>query len=503
LRGGNFLSGDFGSVIGPVAPEIILCVLGLLLLVAGMFLPAHRKATIIFWTCLVGLGTALCSCVMVLAAIALSPEPLQMPNWLGATLRVDEFALVLKILINLATILTILISPEYIQHRLTAGRSEYFPLVVFAALGMTLLVSATDLITIYVAMELTSLVSYVLVGYMKRDPKSTEAGMKYFLVGAASSAIMLYGMSLTYGMTGATDLASIRRAIAELGSPEPMVLVGLILMVAGFGFKLAAAPFHMWAPEAYEGGPTPIVALISVGPKMAGIAVLLHVLEIGFPEIRDHWSALIAAIAAISMVLGNLTAIPQKNIKRMLAYSSIGQIGYILIGVASLPQSMNDWRTSGIIVYLLVYAFMNIGAFAVVTAVSNAGLSDDIEDYRGLAQSSPLLAVALLVFLASLAGLPPTAGLWGKALIFGAAIYSGFTWLAVVGVACSVVSVFYYFNVVRVMFFLKATTPHTFRNTHLLTAGIIIAITGTLFIGVYPEPFIAMARVGQDIVAAR
>jgi proton-translocating NADH-quinone oxidoreductase chain N len=245
------------------------------------------------------------------------------------------------------------------------------------------------------------------------------------------------------------------------------------------------------------------VALISVAPKIAGMAVLVRFLEMGFSEARSNWAAVLSALACASMLLGNLAAIPQTNIKRMLAYSSIGQIGYVLIAAAAMTRLHGDWRIPGIFVYLLVYTFMNIGAFAVVTAVSHAGLGEMIDDYRGLIRQSPFLAAALVIFLASLAGLPPTAGFWGKALIFGAAIDSGLTWLAVVGVVCSVISVYYYFNVARVMFFFRATSKTKLAIPYLLGAGILIGLIGTLLIGVYPEPFIAATRVGQDILAAR
>lgn len=495
------MESQFTSVIGPLAPEVILCGLGLLLLVLDLVTPRDRKIVLV-WTSLVGLATALASCVIVLNAVGLGNGSAALPPWLGATLRVDELALIFKMIAILATILAVLASPDYVKQRVTSGVGEYYALLVFSALGMSLMAGANDLISIYVAMEYTSICSYVLIGYLKRQPRTAEAGMKYYLVGVTSSAVMLYGMSLAYGYTGSTGLTTMGKVI-ESAAGDSTVILALVLILAGLGFKLAAAPFHMWAPEAFEGGPTPAVALISVGPKAVGVAVLLRILEGAFPGLRMNWTTIIASLAAMSMLLGNLAAIPQTNIKRMLAYSGIGQIGYILMAVAATSTATDDWRMTGIVLYLLTYLFMNLGAFTVVTAVSNAINSDEIEDYKGLIASSPLAAVALVVFLASLAGLPPTAGFWGKAMVFGAAINSGLTWLAVVGIVCSVVSVYYYFNVARVMFFARTGTTGKMQLPLFLSAGIILALIGTLVIGVYPEPFIQMARVSSDRLAMR
>lgn len=401
---------------------------------------------------------------------------------------VDGFALFFKILACVATGIVILSSIEFRKlPKLYAG--EYYSLLLFACLGIMALSASTDLLSIYIALELLALSCYALVGITKSDPKSNEAAVKYFLLGAVASGAMLFGMSYLYGLTGSTNLTSISMSFLVQGR-SPLALLAILLILAGFGFKIAMVPFHMWCPDTYEGAPTPISGFLSVGPKAAGFAVLIRVFLSAFGAIRMDWVMVIAVLSALTMTVGNLVALTQTNIKRMLAYSSIAQAGYILIGFVV----SSDIGLSGVIIYLLAYLFMNLGAFVVVIIVSNSLDSDEIRGYAGLSQRAPGVALALVLFLWSLAGLPPTGGFIGKFLVFAGAIQSGYLWLAIVGVLNSVVSIFYYFNVVRQMYIVKSEFSWPIPKYALLISLVVVCLFFTLFIGLYPEPFIGVAK---------
>jgi NADH-quinone oxidoreductase subunit N len=331
-------------------------------------------------------------------------------------------------------------------------RGEYYALLVFSTLGMTLMASAADLIMLYLSIESTSIPLYVLAGFIKRDDKSTESGMKYFLFGALTSTVMLYGFSLLYGFAGETNLYRLA-AVYQSGQLSPVVLVGAALLVlVGFGFKVAAVPFHFWTPDVYEGAPTPITAFVSTASKAAGFAVLLRVMLAVFPSITTEWTGMLAGLATATMTLGNLLAIWQKNIKRLLAYSSIAHAGYAIIGVVALSQ----FGAASTVFYLAAYVVTNLTAFAVVILFARSAGSEEIADYAGLSRRAPGLALVLLVALLSLAGMPPLAGFVAKFYVFAAAVQSGWIWLAFVGVLNAIVGLYYYLTVLKVVYLYRS-----------------------------------------------
>ena len=445
------------------------------------------------YVALLALAVTLAVTLYLLLGVDLLSEPI-----LGGMLAVDTFALFFQIIAVLAGGLVILSALDYMKGR-TPYRAEFYGLLLFACLAITLVAASADLIMIYIAIELLSITSYILTGYLREDRKSTEAAIKYFLYGAMASAAMLYGMSLLYGVTGTTGLSAIA---ASLGAAEAslrwLVFPALIFLLAGFGFKIAAVPFHQWAPDAYEGAPTPITAFLSVGPKAAGFAVLVRVLLIALPDFRLDWVAVLSAISMVTMTLGNLVALTQRNIKRMLAYSSIAHAGYILIGLVCWDLWRSAGRFTGIngvLIYLLAYLFTNLGAFVVVIAFEQATGSNQIEDYAGLARTSPALAATLLIFLFSLTGIPGTGGFIGKLFVFGAAIQVQFYVLAIVGIINSVIAAFYYLNVVRYMFFEPATEDTTLISpSPALKVTLAVSTAMTLIIGLYVQPFIELVQ---------
>ena len=345
---------------------------------------------------------------------------------------------------------------------------------------------------IYLAIELLSITSYILTGYLREDPKSNEAAIKYFLYGATASAAMLYGMSLLYGATGSTNLSQIAMALRDAeASLRGIIFPAVIFLLVGFGFKIGAVPFHQWAPDAYEGAPTPVTAFLSVGPKAAGFAVLARVFLTALPSFQPDRIALLASISAVTMTLGNLVAIWQKNIKRMLAYSSIAQAGYILLGVVAASAL----GMTSLVFYLIIYLFANLGAFIVIITFSNGGGGDAIEDYAGLSQRSPGLALAMLLFLLSLAGIPPLAGFIGKFYLFAAAMKEGFLWLVLVAVLNSIVSLYYYLQVVRQMYIIPPRTEEPVPASPALSGALLITMAGVLLLGIYPAPLVELIRV--------
>jgi len=428
-------------------------------------------------------------------------------------MAVDPFALFFKVLAIACVMLVILAAVPYLKGR-TRYRSEFYALLIFAGLAISLASSGTDLISIYLAMEFLSITSYVLAGYLKRDEKSTEAGVKYFLYGAVTSAAMLYGMSLLYGATGTTNLAQIAQLLSaggsgtSSGSIQWLAVAAMVPLLAGFAFKIVLSPFHQWAPDTYEGAPTPMTAFLSVGSKAAGFAILVRVFLTALPNFRWNigWMAFLMALSIISMALGNLIALRQTNIKRMLAYSSIAQAGYIVIGVICLAPTANSafLGLNGTLFYLFAYLFTNLAVFSAVIAFESTTGSSEIADYRGLVKRSPIIAGVLLVGLLSLAGIPGTGGFLGKFLVFGAAIQFNTTQtlvLALVGVLTSAIAAFYYLNVVRTMFFEPADEGARPLSVPVgLKYGLAITAVGIVVIGLYPQPFLNLATESMQML---
>jgi NADH-quinone oxidoreductase subunit N len=484
---------DWAESLISLSPQLLLLFWALLVL--GLDLAMKKAKDALVYLALAGFAPPL------LAAVYLLFRGTSQ-SLLSGMVQVDAFSLYFTIIACLAAGLVILASIEYIKAR-TRYRGEFYGLLLLAALAMTLMASASNLVMIYLSIEFMSLTSYVLVGYFRDDPKSSEGGLKYFLFGAVTSALMLYGMSLMYGATGTTDLREIASSLAGMQATMPplrwLILPSILLMIAGFSFKMALVPFHQWSPDAYEGAPTPVATLLSVGPKAMAFSILLRVLLIAVPMFEFDWVAILMGISLVTMTLGNLTAIRQTNIKRMLAYSSIAQAGYILVGIVSIvayPVGID-----GVLLYLMAYLFTNGGAFVAVIAFSHVTNSDEIVDYAGLVRRAPALAGVMVVFFMSLAGLPPTAGFVGKLLVFGAAVQAGFYYLAIIGVLNSVISVAYYFNVVRQMFFLPPPSEERLSLPRFPMAAVIISVILVMIIGLYPQPLIELANRSATMLA--
>ena len=445
--------------------------------------------------------------VLLVAALGLIPSQNQTAT-VATMLSVDPFAVFFKALAIMGVALVILIAMPYLKGR-TAFGGEFYAFLLIAVLAICFAVSAINLIMIYLSMEFLSITSYVLAGYLRQDRKSGEAALKYFLYGATASAVMLYGMSLLYGATGTTDLVQLSTALAARGQGELVWLVtpAVVMLMVGFGFKASLVPFHQWAPDTYEGAPTPVTAFLSTASKATGFAILMRVLltALGSQPIAQTWTTLLVAISVLTMTLGNLTALRQTNIKRLLAYSSIAQAGYMLIGVAAASTSPGLMFSgiNGVLFYLLAYLFTNVGAFAVVTAIETSTGKVELKDYTGLIRRSPWLASLLVIFLLSLAGIPPTSGFLAKFFVFGAGVYRQMWVLLAIAAVNTVVAAFYYLNIVRYMFL----TPPEAQEVRVPVSpafGAVLGITAvvTLLLGIIPGSIIAWASDSARILLA-
>ncbi len=411
------------------------------------------------------------------------------------TVVVDKFALFFKFLVLSIAALVVLGSRDFAEkfHR---SQGEFYGIILLSAVGMMLVAATKELVSIYVSLELATLPIAALAAFM-RDERSSEAGLKFLLLGAVSSALLLYGMVLVYAFTGSTHLDVIASSISSGSVPfgSNVMLVGITLIVVGFGFKISMVPFQMWVPDVYEGSPTPVAAFLSVASKAAGFAVLLRVFYVAFGSVDVDWSVLFAVLAVLSMTVGNLVAILQSNVKRLLGYSTIAQAGYILVGVAAVaassPGGVDGLGPSGVLFYLAAYAVTNLAAFFAVMAIANRTGSEQIDDLAGMAKRSPFLAGVLALSMISLIGIPPTAGFMGKLYLFNAAVSSDLVWLAVVGVLNSVVSAYYYLRVVKTMFLTPAESEEA-KEGIAYSSPVFIAVAvsaiGILLIGVLPGP---------------
>jgi NADH-quinone oxidoreductase subunit N len=392
----------------------------------------------------------------------------------------DRMALFFKILVVGATMLVILASKDYVQ-RFRFFKGEYYFLVLMSALGMMFMASANDLLSMFITLEFSTFGFYVLVAYLREDVASNEAGLKFLILGVFAAGLLAYGISLVYGETGKILFSEI-----AVTAWTPGLVIGFLLIFAALGFKIGAVPFHSWIPDTYHGAPTPITAFLSIAPKGAAFAILLRLCFVSLAALKPAWVLLLVGVSILSMTYGNIVAIAQKNIKRLLAYSGIAQIGNILIGLAAGTKMGED----AILFYLLTYLFANLGAFAVVIAVSNLIRSDEIEDYSGLNRRSPFLAFAMLVFLLSLAGVPPLAGFIGKLYIFLAAIKQELYTLIIVGLVNIVISMYYYLIIVKKMYINEPTDRSPLIVSPSMQAVIYVGLAGTLILGIYPKPFI-------------
>jgi len=461
-----------------LAPELITALSGSLAILVGAFLPRARRASL--YLALLGIALAAAACVLLIGRNTTS---------FFGTLVVDDFAIFFKLVFLLAAALVALASGDF-SHRHSGIEGEFHGLLLFATTGMMLMAGTRELISLYLALELASISLYLMAGLARRDQKSSEAALKYLLLGALSSAVLLYGMALLYGLSGTTDLAGIARAVGQTTSPA--LLLGMVLVASGFAFKIAAVPFQMWAPDVYEGAPTPVTAFLSVASKAAGFAALVRVFTVALPSLQPDWVALFVVLSALTMTLGNVAAIPQTNIKRMLAYSSIGHAGYLLMGVAAATAL----GLSSLLFYLLAYTVTNVAAFVVVIAASQTVPDDQISGYAGLHRRSPFLSFALAASLLSLAGLPPMAGFFAKLYLFAAAFQAGLTWLVVLGLLNSAISLYYYSQVVRQMYLVPPAEEQPVRVLfpRLALLSLSVALAGVFALGILSDPFLAFAQ---------
>lgn len=421
----------------------------------------------------------------------------------GGTFFVDRFGAFFKMIFLCAAFFAAASSGQLMK-RLTADHGEFFSLVLLSTVGMMVLVSTNELITLYVALELTTIPLFVLAAYRKDRLTSSEAGLKYLILGAVSSAILLYGISLIYGLTGSTFLSIslnrlLEQSIGMLQATNDLnlaLLIAMVMMIAGFGFKLALVPFHMWAPDVYEGAPTAITSFLSVASKGAGVAAFARVFYSALPTFNEfYWGMMVAVLAAAAMIVGNITAVLQPNVKRMLAYSSIAHAGYLLVGFVALPLTQNDppYGPASIMFYMLAYLFANMGAFACAIAFEKNYGSYEIKDYEGLAKDAPALSLLFMIFLLSLAGIPPLVGFFAKYYVFLAA-WKQHPWLVMIGVLTSVIALYYYARILKQMYFAKREVA--FAKAQFdgpLTITLALTTVGTILFGLYPEPVIRFA----------
>ena len=488
-----------------IAPELILTTCACIALVMEVILP-YRKSKVIAYFALVGVA---------LAAVSLgvqwwiSRDVLPIDGFYGMV-RLDGFALLFQAVFLVAAGLAIAISTRFLDIE-GEQHGEYYALVLFATVGMMFLACGYDLISLYISLELMALTFYVLVAFTKREKRSNEAAMKYFLLGAFSSGILLYGMSLLYGLAGSTNLGQIGQEVGsvlglikanptgDIAKLRPMLVLGMIALAAGLFFKVAAVPFHMWAPDVYEGAPTSVTAFLSTGSKAASFALYARIFIVALGDMHADWAPLVGLVAAITIMVGNWAAVTQENSKRLLAYSSISNAGYLLLGLVA----GNTYGYLGLIIYLLVYTLMNMGAFGVIISLRRRGIiGDNVEDLTGLAQKAPGLAAMMGVFMLSLGGLPMTGGFIGKYFLFGGLIQRGtaegkswYIWLAIWAILNTVVSFYYYVRFIKVMYLgdrVADDKPLTLAPA--LQAALIASLVGIIFIGIYPQPVIQLAQ---------
>ncbi len=488
-----------------IAPEIILTISACVALVMEVVLP-YRKSKWTAYFSLAGLGLAAASLLVTWQGAA-GRFPL---DGFYGMIRLDGFAVVFKLIFLVSAALAVAISLRFLDVE-GEQRGEFYALVLFATTGMMFLASGYDLIILYISLELMALTFYVLVAYTKRERRTNEAGMKYFLLGAFSSGVLLYGMSMLFGLAESTNLGDVSRRVGEIMAAstsvvetgdvalKPMLLLGMVALAAGLFFKIAAVPFHMWAPDAYEGAPTPVTAFLSTGSKAASFALFARIFLEALGPLRVDWAPLLGVVAAVTIAVGNWAAVTQTNSKRLLAYSSISNAGYLLLGIIAA----NNYGYTGLVIYLFVYTLMNMGAFGVIIALHRRGIvGDKIDDLRGLGQKAPAVAVMMAIFMLSLGGIPGTGGFIGKYFLFGGLLQRGaaeqsnwYIWLAVWAILNTVVSFYYYFLFIRRMYLdEEAADARPLALSPALQVALAVSVIGIIFIGVYPQPFINIAQ---------
>ncbi len=476
-----------------LSPELILLVTGFLVIIADLIRRRSDEGRMAAIIALVGLAAAL------MAVIALTVTGTN--TSVAFTMAVDPYALFFKATTIIGVAVVIIASMNYMRGR-SRYLGEFYALLVFATLAISVSVSAINLVLVYLGIEFLSITSYILAGFLRNDKRSEEAAMKYFLFGAAAGATMLYGISLLYGATGSTDLATIGQSLTATGTNWLLGVSAIVLLLAGFGFKSSLVPFHQWAPDTYDGAPTPITAFLTTASKAAGFAVAGRVFIMALPAFAADWTALLGAIAVLTMSLGNFVALKQTSVKRMLAYSSIAQAGYIVLGLAALNPSDTFNGANGLLLYIFAYLFTNMGAFLVVMAVERQSGSSEYSVFNGLGRRAPILALLMSLFMLSLAGIPPTAGFLGKFYIFGAVIERGLLGLGAVAAVNVVIGAAYYLNLVRLMYFEPSESDEPVTMSSGLKVSLLITAIMVLLVGIAAEPFIQWANQSVELVTA-
>ena len=475
-----------------LAPELILTVTGLGVLVVDLAMRRRDEGRTAGAIALVGLAAAL------IATIALIFGKTDVI--VASTMVIDPYALFFKAAAIIGVGLVIMASIGFMKGR-SQYLGEFYALLIFATLAISVTVSATNFILLYLGIEFLSITSYVLAGFLRNDKRSEEAAMKYFLYGATSGAVLLYGISLLYGATGTTDLAAVGQIFQPTSENMVLGVSAIVLLLAGFGFKASLVPFHQWAPDTYDGAPTPISAFLTTASKAAGFAVAGRVFLTALPGFQVQWVAILTVISMLTMTLGNLVALKQTSVKRMLAYSSIAQAGYIVMGLAAIGPTKPFDGVTALLIYIFAYIFTNVGAFLVIMAVERQSGSADYKDFAGLARRAPLLALLMSIFMLSLAGIPPTGGFIGKFFVLGSAVSQGMLLLAAVGAVNAVIAGFYYLNVVRYMFFVDSDEGKELRVHSGLKTTLIVSAVMVLVVGIVAQPVImwAMNATGMTI----
>ena len=475
----------------PALPEIVLACAAMALLLLGVF-RGERSTRLVSW-----LSVAVLMAVLVLSAMFQGEKHV---GFYGMFIT-DRFAVFVNVLVLIGSAVTIIIALHYNEEHGLA-RFEFPVLVLLATTGMMVMVSADDLITLYLGFELQSLALYVVASFDRDSTRSTEAGLKYFILGALASGMMLYGISLIYGFAGTTGFAGLAHLFGAAGGPAPSngLIIGIVFVSVGLAFKVSAVPFHMWTPDVYEGAPTPVTAFFSVAPKIAALALFVRYLIGSFSGLIAEWQQIIVFLSGASMVLGAFAGIAQRNIKRLMAYSSIGHVGYALIGLAAGGAE----GIRGVLVYLAIYLIMNLGTWAVILCMRREGqMLEGIADLSGLGRTRPGLALALGIFLFALAGIPPTAGFFAKLYIFLAAIDAGLVGLAVLGVVTSVIGAYYYLHIVKVMYFDEPVIAFDRPVAPEVAAVLFVMAVLTMFFIVHPDPIVGPAQAAAASLFAR
>jgi NADH-quinone oxidoreductase subunit N len=465
----------------PLIPEMFVAVMAMAILLWDLFLPKERKQ----WSAYAAMAT--CAVAAALTLKLASPDSV---SAFYGFFVLDPFASYAKLLIYAGTFFSVVLSLDYMKDEPNTG--EYYSLILFGTLGMMLMTSAPNFVTLYLGLELMALCTYVLVGYQRDVLRSSEAALKYFILGSLASGFLLYGISFIYGITGTFDFIKAGIGIAHAGADaHTALMLGLVFLLAGMCFKVSIAPFHMWTPDAYEGAPTPITAFMSIGPKVAGLVIFIRVLADVLPALQVDYTMILTWLAVLTMAVGNLAAIAQRNIKRMLAYSTIGHIGFAMLGLIA----GNADGYAGVLVYMTVYLFMNMGAFAIIILMRREGIQGELlDDFAGLSRVRPGYALAMGLFLFSLAGIPFLGGFWAKYVVFIAVVEAGHLYLALTALLFSAVGAFYYIRVIKYIYFDEERVAFDFTESRLMQATVVVTAIAVVALGLFPGPMIDICK---------